>query len=179
MMGVSFMPLLPLHISLIVLGKTPMCFARADWVSLISSSSSFSTSVGAKISVFVLMFIGVVGFGYVITKQQLPNLMPEKPREFIVGQWQNERKMGDLEAGSSITYFEDGTFLGTYDSFVKGQGGRTQLKGTWELTPLAPNKGRLALKFNNGKQWQGTFKVINRKLTHNIEENYDSVRIPD
>lgn len=41
--------------------------------------------VGAKISVFVLLFIGVVGFGYVITKQQLPNLMPEKPREFIVG----------------------------------------------------------------------------------------------
>lgn len=81
--------------------------------------------------------------------------------------------------GSSITYFEDGTFSGTYDSFVKGQGGRTQLKGTWELTPLATNKGLLALKFNHGKQWQGTFKVINRNLTHNIEENYDSVRIPD
>ncbi|MBU3947427.1 MAG: hypothetical protein KJ826_04315 [Proteobacteria bacterium] len=135
--------------------------------------------IGAKLSVFVLLLIGAVGFGYVITKQQLPNLMPEKPHEFILGQWQNGQKIGDIEAGSIITYFEDGSFSGTNDSFVKGQGERKQIKGRWELKQLPPDKGQLVLKFNDGKQWQSTFKIIDRNRTHNIEENYDSVRISD
>jgi len=135
--------------------------------------------IGAKISVFVLLLTGAVGFGYVITKQPLTNLMPENPRDLIVGQWQNGQRIGDIEADSVITYFEDGTFSGAEDSFIKGQGGRKQVMGTWEFTQLAPNKIRIALKFDDGKQWQGSFRIINRNRAHNIEENYDSIRISD
>lgn len=135
--------------------------------------------VGAKISVFVLLLISAVGFGYVITKQQLPDSMPKKMSEFIVGQWQNDQKIGAIEAGSIITYSEDGSFSGIEESFVNGQGGRIQVKGTWEFMQLAPDKVRITLKFNDGKQWQGTFKIINRNRIHIIEENYDAVRISD
>jgi len=105
--------------------------------------------------------------------------MPKKLSELIVGQWQNGQKIGAIEAGSIITYSEDGSFSGIEESFVNGQGGRIQVKGTWELMQLGPDKARITLKYNEGKQWKGTFKFINSNRTHNIEENYDSVRIPD
>ncbi|MEN6374652.1 MAG: hypothetical protein ABFD75_07725 [Smithella sp.] len=133
--------------------------------------------VSAKIFVFVLLILGAGGFGYTVIKQKSPTGIPEITRQFIAGRWHNEQKIGDLEAGSVMTYFEDGTFLGSQESFFKGKGGRTQVKGKWDVTKLAEDKCRIKLNFDDGKQWQGIFKILDHDRAHNIDENYDSVRI--
>jgi hypothetical protein len=50
--------------------------------------------------------------------------------------------------------------------------------GQWRFARLARDKFRLTVRFSNGQEWNGDFTIINRDRIHNIDENYDAVRVP-
>lgn len=102
----------------------------------------------------------------------------EATRQFIVGRWQVEQKIADMEGGSFIDYFEDGTFFGRRERFKEGLGERIKVSGTWDFMRLAADQFRMTLKFNDGEQWQGSFRIVDHEHIHNVDENYIAVRVP-
>lgn len=135
----------------------------------------------AKVIVFAILLIGVAGFGSAVLNQQSPQLpipVPEATPEFVTGRWQVEQKIAGFEGGSFIDYSEDGSFSGRQEAFIQGQGGRVQVSGAWEFTRLGKDKFRIMLNFDNGIQWQGTFRILSNDRIHNIDENYVAVRVP-
>lgn len=134
--------------------------------------------VRARVFVFAILFLGVAGFGYVILNQQSSSPIPEATRLFVSGRWQVEQKIAGIEGGSFIDYLEDGSFSGRQEAFIGGQGGRVQVSGSWDFTKLARDQFRMTLSFDNGTQWQGTFRVLGHDRIHNMDENYDAVRVP-
>lgn len=136
--------------------------------------------VRAKVLVFTILFLGVAGFGDAVLNQRLSpsNPIPEATRQFFRGRWQVEQKIAGIEGGSFIDYSDDGRFSGRQEAFLGGQGGRIQVSGLWDFTKLARDQFRLTLSFDNGNQWQGTFRILGHDRIHNIDENYDAVRVP-
>jgi len=135
-------------------------------------------SARIKVFVFVLLLFGVAGFGYTVLNQHSPSATPEATRQFVIGYWQVEQKIPNAEGGSSIDYLEDGTFSGTQEIFTNGRGRRGQVKGSWNFMRLGKDQFRMALNFDNGTRWQGTFKILDNNRIYNIDENYVSVRVP-
>lgn len=134
--------------------------------------------VRARVLVFAMLFLGVAGFGYAILNQRSSSPIPEATRQFISGRWQVEQKVAGIEGGSFVDYSEDGSFSGKQEAFIGGQGTRVQVSGSWNFTKLATDQFRLSLNFDNGNQWQGTFRILSPDRIHNIDENYDAVRVP-
>ena len=89
--------------------------------------------VRAKVLVFVLLLMGVAGFGYSIINQKSLS-PPEATRQFAVGRWQVEQKIAGIEGGSFVDYFEDGSFSGRQEAFIK-----------WARAACA-SKGRVGFK---------------------------------
>jgi hypothetical protein len=70
-----------------------------------------------------------------------------------------------------------GRFIGKQEVFVNGTGRRQPVSGTWDLAKLAKDQFKLELKFDNGTQWSGTFRILDRDHIHNLGENYVAVRV--
>jgi len=134
--------------------------------------------VRAKLIVFGLLLLGVGGFAYAILNQQAPGQAPEATREFVIGRWQVEQKIAGMEGGSFVDYLEDGSFSGRQEAFINGQGGRVPVSGMWDFTKLSKDRFRLSLNFSNGAGWLGTFRIVDHDRIHNMDENYDAVRVP-
>jgi hypothetical protein len=103
---------------------------------------------------------------------------PEATREFAIGRWQVDQKVGDMEGGSYVDYNEDGSFSGKLQQFYQGQGQRVPVHGQWNLTKLGKDEFRVTWKFDDGRQSQAVFKILDRNRVQNLDENYVSVRIP-
>jgi hypothetical protein len=102
----------------------------------------------------------------------------EATRQFFIGRWQVERSMGMTKGATFMDYFENGSFSGEEEVFgADGIGRRVLTDGRWNFTKIAKDKFRLTLDFVNGNEWQGNFKIIDRDRIHNIDENYDAVRV--
>jgi hypothetical protein len=134
--------------------------------------------VRARIMVFTLLFVGVAGFGYSLMNQKPLDAPPEATREFAIGRWQVDQKVGDMEGGSYVDYNEDGSFSGKLQQFYQGQGQRVPVHGQWNLTKLGKDEFRVTWKFDDGRQSQAVFKILDRNRVQNLDENYVSVRIP-
>ncbi len=82
-----------------------------------------------------------------------------------------------LRAGrSSITPLM-AALLGNRKCSSTGTGQRQPVSGTWDLAKLAKDQFKLELKFDNGTQWSGTFRILDRDHIHNLGENYVAVRV--
>lgn len=140
------------------------------------------SQVRVRIMVFTLLFVGVAGFGYSIKNQKSPDptpeMIPEATREFAIGRWQVEQKVGDMEGGSFIDYNEDGSFSGKLQQFYQGQGQRVPVHGQWYLTKLSKDQFRVTWKFDDGRQAQAVFRILDRNHVQNLDENYVSIRVP-
>ena len=134
--------------------------------------------IRAKVFVFAMLLLGVAGFGYAILNQRSSSPIPEATRQFVSGRWQVEQKVAGIEGGSFIDYSEDGSFSGRQETFINGKGGRERVKGSWDFMRLDRDQFRITLTFDNGNQWRGTFRVLGYDRIHNIDENYDAVRVP-
>lgn len=99
-------------------------------------------------------------------------------REYLVGRWQVEQRVGGVEGGSYIDYRDDGSFSGRQERFVDGQGARVKVNGDREFVKLDRDQFRLELEFATGGQWQGVFRIMGPDRIHNTEENYIAVRVP-
>ena len=131
-----------------------------------------------RVLVFTMLLFGVGGLANAFISQESPDKMPEITRDFIIGRWQVEQKVGDLEGGSFIDYHQDGSFSGVEQQFFQGQGLRQQIYGQWDFVKLNKEEFRLILLYENGFQVQAMFKIIDSNRVQNIEENYVSVRVP-
>jgi hypothetical protein len=126
-----------------------------------------------------------IGFGQFSIKFAQPALKtPEAldaSRDFFVGRWQVEHQIGGYSGYSDATiidYFDDGSFSGSGQSFQGENGRRMSVLGQWGFSRLARDKFRLTVRFPNGQEWNGDFTIINHDRIHNINENYDAVRVP-
>jgi hypothetical protein len=123
-----------------------------------------------------------IGFGQFSIKFAQPALKtPEAPdasRDFFVGRWQVEHQIGGYSDATIVDYSDDGSFSGSGQSFQGENGRRMPVLGQWGFARLARDKFRLTVRFSNGQEWNGDFTIINRDRIHNIDENYDAVRVP-
>jgi hypothetical protein len=126
-----------------------------------------------------------IGFGQFSIKFAQPALKtPEAldaSRDFFVGRWQVEHQIGGYSGYSDATiidYSDDGRFSGSGQSFQGENGKRMSVLGQWGFARLARDKFRLTVRFSNGQEWNGDFTIINHDRIHNINENYDAVRVP-
>ena len=123
-----------------------------------------------------------IGFGPFTIKftqpSPRPSETPDASREFFVGRWQVEQQNAVFRGATFMDYFEDGSFSGWEEAFQGGTGRRVDRTGEWKFARLAKDRFRLILKFSNGRQWNGDFTIINHDRIHNINENYDAVRVP-
>ena len=148
-------------------------------IGIVSLGLFRNAPVWAKLIVFIFLFVGVCGFGASIVRQQnpQPTIAPEASREFVIGRWQVEQAVAGAEGGSFVDYADDGRFIGKQEVFVNGTGRRQPVSGTWDLAKLAKDQFKLELKFDNGTQWSGTFRILDRDHIHNLGENYVAVRV--
>ncbi|MSN25312.1 MAG: hypothetical protein GJV46_05510 [Geobacter sp.] len=158
-------PLGTLSLMCLILGFLAMAFFK-------------NAPVRAKILVFALLLIGVAGFGYSILNQKTADKVPEATRQYVIGRWQVEQKIAGMEGGTYIDYLDNGSFSGRQEAFIGGQGQRVPVSGTWDFEKLATDRFHLGLVFSNGVQWRGTFRILSKDQIHNIDENYDAVRVP-
>lgn len=165
-------PLGTLSLMCLILGVVALAFFK-------------QSPVRAKLVVFGFLVAGVAGFGYAILNQQQPGARPdaagppEATRDYVVGRWQVEQKVGGIEGGSFIDYHEDGRFTGRQETFINGQGARVSVSGNWEFAKLDRERFRLELAFDSGESWQGVFRILGRDRIHNTDQNYLAVRVPN
>jgi hypothetical protein len=100
----------------------------------------------------------------------------ELSRDFIIGRWEVEQTNGDVSAGTTIDYDDDGTFTGRMTRFVGGQGERVQTAGQWRFQKLSKDTFRLKVRMDDGSTVTGTFRVIDQNRIHNIDQNYIAIR---
>ena len=101
----------------------------------------------------------------------------EASREFFIGRWEVQQKIGAVEGGSYMDYFENGRFEGVMDQFLNGQGRRDPINGTWEIARLSKDKFCLTATFDGGGTWKGNFRIVDRDRIHNMTDNYEAVRV--
>ena len=147
-------------------------------IAVVSLGLFRSSPVWAKLFVFILLLAGVSGFGAGVLRQQKPQPpAPEASREFMVGHWQFESAYGEDEEARFYDYAEDGHFKGKNQEFVNGNSRRKLVSGTWQFIKLAKDQFRLELTYDNGEPWNGTFRILDHDRIHNLDENYDLVRV--
>jgi len=160
-------PLGTLSLMCLILGAIALAFFK-------------KSQVRVQILVFTLLFVGVAGFGYSLMNQNIgtPVTIPEATREFAIGRWQVEQKVGDLEGGSYIDYNADGSFSGKRQQFYQGQGQRVPVHGQWNMDKLGKDEFRVNWKFDDGSRSHAVFRIIDRNRVQNVDENYVAVRVP-
>jgi len=165
-------PLGVLSLMLLILGVLALAFFQKE-------------SVKAKLIIFATLTTGALFFGYLslssksLTKvENNLNPTPEASPAFMVGRWQVEQKIGGLEGGTYIDYFKNSSFSGREEVFSNGQGKRVETNGKWKLEETTTNTFLLTLSSNNGSTWSGNFRILDENRVHNIDENYDAVRVP-
>jgi hypothetical protein len=147
-------------------------------IGVISLGLFRNSPVWARLFVFTLLLVGVGGFGAAALRQQAPQTAAaEASREFIVGRWQVEQVVAGGEGGSFVDYGDDGRFTGKQEAFVNGNGVRQPVGGTWHFGKLAKDQFRMDLVFDDGRQWNGTFRILDHEHIHNLGENYVAIRV--
>ena len=101
----------------------------------------------------------------------------ELTRGFIIGRWQVDQVFGEISGESLMDYREDGTCNGKVAQFQGDVGKRVPQAGHWKFIKLTKDSFQLEIKFDNGAQWTGTFKILDQDHIHNIDENYVAMRI--
>jgi hypothetical protein len=113
-------------------------------------------------------------------KNDLRPTVPEPSREFFVGRWRVDQDQGDRSGGTLITYLPDGQFVGTNELFRGGIGTKEETRGKWDIQKIAANKFILTVHFDHGrKEFKKTFKIVDQNRIHNVDMNYDAVRVED
>lgn len=137
----------------------------------------------AKLIVFAVILLGVVGFGHSILRQP-PAVSAAQPqsveatRDFFLGRWQVEQITSEMEGASFMEYFADGTFSGKLHQFTKDGGSRVPISGSWKFTSLSKDQFRLTVNYSSGDLVNARFRVIDHDRIHNLEYNYVAIRIP-
>jgi hypothetical protein len=98
-------------------------------------------------------------------------------RNFFIGRWQVQQAFGQISGQTVIDYFNDGSFESEETQFINGQGQKVKSMGRWEFNELSAQSFSLRLEFNDGRQWQGKFKIIDQNRIQNIDQNYIAIRI--
>jgi len=137
----------------------------------------------AKLIVFLVILLGVGGFGQSIVRQSsstpLPQVqVPAASREFFLGKWQVEQAHSEMEGATFMEYFEDGTFSGKVHQFTKDGGSRFPISGSWKFIRINNDQFRVALSPGDGPEITARFRVLDLNRIHNVEQNYVAVRIP-
>jgi len=134
-------------------------------VGIVSLGLFRNSPVWAKLLVFLIMLGGVFGFGTSVLHQQNPRpAAPEASRDFMIGRW--------LVLGTFIDFNEDGRFTG------KEQGNLKSISGVWQFEKLGKDQFRLSMTYDDGQQWNGTFRILDHDRRYNLEENFVAVRVP-
>jgi hypothetical protein len=98
-------------------------------------------------------------------------------RDFFLGRWRVDQTIGAMSGDTVVDYFSNGKFEGVEMDVYGGQGQRIPSSGTWEFENLSSQVFRVTLRFDNGMQWRGKFKIIDRNHIHNIDTNYVAERV--
>jgi hypothetical protein len=141
----------------------------------------FRTSpVWAKLAVFLVMLGSVFGFGTAVLREQNPRpAAPEASRDYIIGQWQIQQAGDGGEGRTFVDFGEDGRFTGKQETFdTNGKGVTTPLRGVWQFEKLRKDQFRLSMTYDNGRQWNGTYRILDQDHRYNVEENWVAVRGP-
>jgi hypothetical protein len=98
-------------------------------------------------------------------------------RDFFVGRWQVSQETAAGSGMNTVDYYDNGKFEG-HALVVSGEQGRNiGESGTWQVEILSAQSFRLRLLFDNGSQWTGKFKIIDKDHIHNLDENYIAERV--
>jgi hypothetical protein len=140
----------------------------------------FRTSpVWAKLAVFLIMLGSVFGFGTAILHQQNPRpAAPEASRDYIIGRWQLEQAGDGGNSRTLVDFDEDGRFTGKQEVFTDGKGANRPISGVWQFEKLGKDQFRLGMTYDNGQQWNGTYRILDQDHRYNLEENWVAVRVP-
>jgi TIR domain len=98
-------------------------------------------------------------------------------RDFFLGRWRVDQVFGSLSGNTLVDYFSNGRFEGVDMEVSGNQGERVDESGTWEFEGLSTQLFRVKLSFDNGVQWAGKFRIIDRNHIHNIDMNYVAERV--
>jgi len=105
----------------------------------------------------------------------------EASREFFIGHWQVNQEIssenGMVTGTVTTNYYENGRFEGYELDVVGNQGQKVPQSGNWQVEILSRQNFRLSLRYDNGFSWTGTFRIVDRNHIHNIDANYDAVRV--
>jgi len=146
----------------------------------LTPTQTFAVMMTFLVLVFGSLVAGVMAW---LRKSAVQTGLPARPalvatRDFFVGRWEVQQKIpGVVEGGTYTDYFENGMFAGHEDQFVDGQGRRSPIKGTWTFTALSKDEFSLTLNYDNRSPWQGIFRIVDSNRIHNIDINYDAVRV--
>jgi hypothetical protein len=107
---------------------------------------------------------------------------PQVSRSYFIGRWEVQQSFnqtnGETVSGENVVdYFENGRFEGKGTIFRNNQGNKNYSSGHWEFEKLSDKTFRLKLNYDNGIQWQGSFKMIDQNRIQNIDLNYIVDRI--
>lgn len=155
-----------------------------QWLTLAIFAKLSQAQTLAVMVIFLVLSFGSLMAGlaawYHGHEAPAPQTLPviEASRGFVVGRWEVQQKIGEIEGGTYMDYFENGRFEGVDDEFIQGQGRRQKISGTWEAARLATDKFSLTVNYDGtGASWQGNFRIVDRDHIHNMTENYDAVRV--
>jgi hypothetical protein len=144
----------------------------------------------STIVVAIIAAIGSVGAAAVALLKksgadEAPQRPPEVTRDFIVGRWQVEQKLGlvngqtilSTSGGSDINYQADGKFVGSQFLTIDGDERKVLRAGQWDFAKLSDDTFRMKIRFDDHGVWSGDFQIVGKDRIHNIGENYDAFRI--
>jgi hypothetical protein len=154
-----------------------------QWLTLAVFAKLSQTQTFAVMVIFLVLTFGSLAAGLVAWNRvhdgpavaAAPAI--EASREFMIGRWEVQQKIGELEGGTYMDYLENGRVEGVEDEFVQGRGERHKVHGTWEATRIAKDKFSLTINLEGADAWQGNFRIIDRDHIHNTTENYEAVRV--
>jgi hypothetical protein len=102
---------------------------------------------------------------------------PAMSRDFFLGRWRVDQVFGSLSGNTLVDYFSNGRFEGVDMEVSGNQGQRVDMSGTWDIEVLSTQLFRVTLRFDNGFEWSGKFKIIDQNHIHNIDTNYVAERV--
>lgn len=139
--------------------------------------------VAARLVVFILLVLGVAGFGYSISREQPSRVSPPpqvSTKSFsFPGRWSLQTNSPGLDVSSYIDYSLDGTFSGTEEYFAADKGERVGVSGKWKYVPVSEDEFRIIFDYDNGPQQLNVrFRIFDANRIHNIKMNCLVYRIP-
>ena len=97
--------------------------------------------------------------------------------DFFLGRWHVDQTIGGYSGSVTTDYMKDGRFDGEQTSFNGSFGQKSHISGYWSTQKLGPKTFVLELRFDNGQQWTGKFKILDANHLQNISENYVAERV--